>query len=219
MPPQKPQAARGRPRKLTDDAVVDGAIELIATDGFAALSTRSLAERLGIRSSMLYTYFESLDEIAEAALSRMLLPIRVPSLADAAHPIDELVGFFEAHRELLIVYPEAIPARLDSVPWAQMVGMVNSLLSQFMGLGLSASRAAACYEALIGITMASAATARREQQASVNEVELLLEGMDPAEVGALLRLREWANEPADVRFRGTLRELVAWLLPALDRDE
>jgi len=66
MPPQKPQAARGRPRKLTDDAVVDGAIELIATDGFAALSTRSLAERLGIRSSMLYTYFESLDEIAEA---------------------------------------------------------------------------------------------------------------------------------------------------------
>lgn len=96
-----------------------------------------------------------------------------------------------------------------------MVGMVNALLRQFMEQGLSVERAAACYEALIGITMASAATARREQQASTSEVELLLAGMTPDDSGALLRLREWANEPAELRFQGTLRELITWLLPSL----
>lgn len=206
---------RGRPRKLTVEAVVDGAIALIVEEGFEQLSTRTLAQRLGIRSSSLYSYFDSVEEIAEAALAQMLEPIVVPTLRGSADPTQELLEFFVQLRQLLIVHPEAIPARLESRPWVQMVGMVNALLRQFMEQGLSVERAAACYEALIGITMASAATARREQQASTSEVELLLAGMTPDDSGALLRLREWANEPAELRFQGTLRELITWLLPSL----
>lgn len=212
---EHPPAARGRPRKLTADAVVDAAVALIVEDGFASLSTRSLAQRLGVRSSTLYSYFGSVEEIAEAAVSRMLDGIRVPDLGTAADPVDALVRFFVDLRDLLIAHPDAIPARLDSRPWAQMVGMVNTLLRQFLEHGLTVDRAAACYEALIGVTMASAATARRAQQASAAEIELLLTELDPTDTDTLLRLRTWASEPDDVRFRSTVRELVRWMLPAL----
>lgn len=212
---EHPPAARGRPRKLTADAVVDAAVALIVEDGFTSLSTRSLAQRLGVRSSTLYSYFGSVEEIAEAAVSRMLDGIRVPDLGTAADPVDALVRFFVDLRDLLIAHPDAIPARLDSRPWAQMVGMVNTLLRQFLEHGLTVDRAAACYEALIGVTMASAATARRAQQASAAEIELLLTELDPTDTDTLLRLRTWASEPDDVRFRSTVRELVRWMLPAL----
>ncbi|MFJ4166256.1 TetR/AcrR family transcriptional regulator [Microbacterium sp. NPDC089698] len=215
MTSEHPPAARGRPRKLTADAVVDAAVALIVEDGFASLSTRSLAQRLGVRSSTLYSYFGSVEEIADAAVSRMLDGIRVPDLGTAADPVDALVRFFIDLRDLLIAHPDAIPARLDSRPWAQMVGMVNTLLRQFLEHGLTVDRAAACYEALIGVTMASAATARRAQQASAAEIELLLTELDPTDTDTLLRLRTWASEPDDVRFRSTVRELVRWMLPAL----
>ncbi|MDR2322829.1 MAG: TetR/AcrR family transcriptional regulator [Microbacterium sp.] len=215
MTSEHPPAARGRPRKLTADAVVDAAVALIVEDGFTSLSTRSLAQRLGVRSSTLYSYFGSVEEIAEAAVSRMLDGIRVPDLGTAADPVDALVRFFVDLRDLLIAHPDAIPARLDSRPWAQMVGMVNTLLRQFLEHGLTVDRAAACYEALIGVTMASAATARRAQQASAAEIELLLTELDPTDTDTLLRLRTWASEPDDVRFRSTVRELVRWMLPAL----
>lgn len=216
MSAERPPSARGRPRKLTVDAIVDAAVALIVEEGFAALSTRSLAMRLGVRSSTLYSYFESIEEIADAAVTRMLDDIHVPSLATSPDPVAALVSLFADLRELLIVHPEAIPARLDSRPWAQMVGMVNALLSQFIGLGLPVARAAVCYEALIGVTMASAATARRAQRASPAEVELLLEGMDTDETDALLQLREWASGSVDERFRGTIHDLVLWMLPMLD---
>ncbi|MBO9627183.1 MAG: TetR/AcrR family transcriptional regulator [Microbacterium sp.] len=208
-------APRGRPRKLTVDAVIDAAVAVIAEEGFAALSTRSLARRLDVRSSTLYSYFDSIEEIADAAVSRMLDGIHVPRLADVDDPAGALVALFVDLRELLIVHPDAIPARPESRPWAQMVGMVNALLAQFLRLGLTVERAAACYEALIGVTMASAATARRTQQTPASEIELLLDGLDPADTDTLLRLREWAGEPDDERFRHTIRELVGWMLPTL----
>lgn len=210
-----PPATRGRPRKLTADVVVDAAVALILEEGFAALSTRALAKRLGVRSSTLYSYFASVEEIADAAVSRMLDAILVPDLATVPDPVEALVGLFVDLRRLLVVHPDAIPARLDSRPWAQMVGMVNALLRQFLEQGLTVERAAACYEALIGITMASAATARRAQQASAAEVEMLLTDLDPTDTDTVLKLRTWASEPEDVRFRGTVRELVHWMLPAL----
>ena len=209
-------APRGRPRKLTADAVIDAAVAVITEDGFSALSTRSLARGLDVRSSTLYSYFDSIEEIADAALSRMLDGIRVPRLSEVDDPIGALVSLFVDLRTLLIAHPDAIPARPDSRPWTQMVGMVNALLSQFIGLGLSVERAAACYEALIGITMASAATARRRPQASTSEIELLLDGLNPTDTDTLLRLREWASTSEDERFRHTIRELADWMLPMLD---
>lgn len=210
--------ARGRPRKLSSELIIDTAVTLISEEGYAALSTRSLAHRLDVRSSTLYSYFPTFDEIAETAVSRMLEGIQIPDLASSPRPVDALVTLFADLRSLLILNPDAIPARVQSRPWEQMIRMVNALLSQFLSLGLTAARAAACYEALVGVTMASAATARRAQQAPSAEIELLLKDLDAVDTDALLSLREWARRPEDERFEGTVRELVIWLLPMLGKD-
>ena len=208
-------APRGRPRKLTEDQVVEAAAALISDEGFAALSTRSLARRLGVRSSTLYSYFATFDEIADAAVSRLLDDITVPDLLVSPAPVEALVALFADLRALLVMHPDAIPARVGSRPWAQMVGMVNALLTQLLALGLSVDRAAACYEALIGVTMSSAAVARTASQTPPAEIEALVRELAPADSDPLLRLEEWANRPADERFRETMRELVQWMLPML----
>lgn len=208
-------APRGRPRKLTEDRVVEAAAALIADEGFAALSTRSLARRLGVRSSTLYSYFATFDEIADAAVSRLLDDITVPDLASAPAPVEALVSLFADLRALLVMHPDAIPARAGSRPWTRMVGMVNALLGQLLALGLPVERAAACYEALIGVTMSSAAVARTASQTPPTEIDTLIRELAPADSDPLLRLEEWANRPADERFRDTMRELVRWMLPML----
>ena len=217
-------APRGRPRKLTEDQVVEAAAALISDEGFAALSTRSLARRLGVRSSTLYSYFATFDEIADAAVTpltpariggRLLDDITVPDLLVSPAPVEALVALFADLRALLVMHPDAIPARVGSRPWAQMVGMVNALLTQLLALGLSVDRAAACYEALIGVTMSSAAVARTASQTPPAEIEALVRELAPADSDPLLRLEEWANRPADERFRETMRELVQWMLPML----
>lgn len=217
MASENAPAPRGRPRKLTVDEVVDGAVDLITSEGYAAFSTRALAARLGVRSSTLYSYFDTAEAIEDAAVDRMLAAIRVPDLTTSENPVEELVQLCVDLRELLIVYPQGLPARTGSLPWIRSVGMVNALLQQLLDLGLSAPRAAAAYEALTGVTMASGATSRREQETPAAEVELLLADVAPNDTEALRQLGDWAVAPADDRFRGTVRELVEWLLPMLVR--
>ena len=72
----------GRPRHTTvastlspRDQVLDAAGRLFVTRGFAATSTREIAEKVGIRqASLYYYYFAGKDEILAALLERTLRP-------------------------------------------------------------------------------------------------------------------------------------------------
>lgn len=207
---------RGRPRKLTPERVIDDAAGLIVDEGYEALSIRSLAARLGIRSSTLYSYFTSIDEIADLASEQMLKRIEIPDLDSSPDPLEALIVLFEKIRDLLVAHPTAIPARIGTATWEQMVRMVDQLLAELAGLGLSPARATVCYEALIGVTMASSAASRREQQVSPEETRIRLRSIEPAP-DALLAVDEWAETTAHARFRTMIGELIVWMLPGLAR--
>lgn len=71
----------GRPRHTSvastlspRDQVLDAAGRLFVTRGFAATSTREIAEKVGIRQASLYYYFAGKDEILAALLERTLRP-------------------------------------------------------------------------------------------------------------------------------------------------
>lgn len=71
----------GRPRHTTvastlspRDQVLDAAGRLFVTRGFAATSTREIAEKVGIRQASLYYHFAGKDEILAALLARTLRP-------------------------------------------------------------------------------------------------------------------------------------------------
>jgi len=72
-----PAAAAGRPRlesrrrlgETAREEVLDAAGELFTTRGYAATSTRQIAEAVGIRQASLYHHFSTKDDILEALLS------------------------------------------------------------------------------------------------------------------------------------------------------
>lgn len=71
----------GRPRHTSvastlspRDQVLDAAGRLFVTRGFAATSTREIAETVGIRQASLYYHFAGKDEILAALLERTLRP-------------------------------------------------------------------------------------------------------------------------------------------------
>lgn len=75
------RAAPGRPRHVPStsavaprDQVLNASAELFVTRGFAATSTREIAERVGIRQASLYYHFAGKDEILAELLQRSVRP-------------------------------------------------------------------------------------------------------------------------------------------------
>ena len=71
----------GRPRHVASgsaasprDQVLNAAAELFVTRGFAATSTREIAEKVGIRQASLYYHFAGKDEILAELLQRSVRP-------------------------------------------------------------------------------------------------------------------------------------------------
>lgn len=69
-PRHVPSASTASPR----DQVLDAAAELFVTRGFAATSTREIAEQVGIRQASLYYHFAGKDEILAELLQRSVRP-------------------------------------------------------------------------------------------------------------------------------------------------
>lgn len=63
---------QGAPPKISRRLAVDTALDLVAEDGFAALTMRALAARLGVSAPTLYWHFEHRSELIAALGARLL---------------------------------------------------------------------------------------------------------------------------------------------------
>jgi len=76
----EPKRSRGRPARLSSDAIVEAALSLLETGTMGDLTLSRIAESLGVSTMSLYTYFASRDALLEAvaaqAFSRLELPAR-----------------------------------------------------------------------------------------------------------------------------------------------
>jgi TetR/AcrR family transcriptional regulator len=79
-PPAKPagkpvRRSRGRPRRaegalLSQDALLDAALEAFAEQGYEAMSVRELTRRLGVSHNLVHHYYRSKLELWRAAVDR-----------------------------------------------------------------------------------------------------------------------------------------------------
>ncbi|MHA7189409.1 TetR/AcrR family transcriptional regulator [Arthrobacter sp. MDT2-16] len=68
--PGRPRAQQSiRPGATAREEILDAAAELFTTQGYAATSTRAIADAVGIRQSSLYHHFATKDDILEALLT------------------------------------------------------------------------------------------------------------------------------------------------------
>ncbi len=63
---------RGPAPRFSRTQLVDAALEVVESQGFAALSLRSVARQLGVGPMTLYTYVESSDELASLVVERLV---------------------------------------------------------------------------------------------------------------------------------------------------
>jgi len=87
----------GRPRLIPDigvgtprEQVLEAAARLFTSKGFAATSTREIAEAVGIRQASLYYHFAGKDEILAALLATTVRPTQIV--------VEEIVGLVPPER-------------------------------------------------------------------------------------------------------------------------
>jgi TetR/AcrR family transcriptional regulator, tetracycline repressor protein len=105
----EPKRAAGRPRKqdafLDPDVIVDAAWSLVERDGVDALTTRTLAAALGVKSPALYWHVPKMTALHSLMVERMLTEsIRNPVAGEAWHNWLQDVGMaqrqnFLSHRD------------------------------------------------------------------------------------------------------------------------
>lgn len=161
--PSSRAPAAARPR-LSAEAWIDAALDLIAEQGVAAVAVEPLARRLGVTKGSFYWHFENRDALIEAALRRWETRDVEALIREAdriADPRERLVDLFRrTSREMRthVIYSALLKA-LDHPavrPVMQRLSQrrIQYLALAFRALGLSRrdalNRARLAYAAYVG---------------------------------------------------------------------
>ncbi len=89
----------GEPRRTSEvrqTELVDAALHVIATQGIAALSTRSLAKHVGLSSGAIFRHFSSIDALLDAVVSRVEAVLESTLPSTDLPPVERLELFVDA---------------------------------------------------------------------------------------------------------------------------
>lgn len=186
MSPSTPSRTR-RPRgSLTSEAILDAA-ESVAVDGFAALTMREVAARVGAAPMSLYRYYATKDELVDALLDRVLGRLVAP--ARTRDWAADVRAYVQAHRRLLEEHPWAVAVLFTHpTPGPNSVAIGEELLSRLERGGVSGEPAVVVFSALLALNYGwSAFTTGRDAGAP-----------DAADLAARLRALPVASFPLTV---------------------
>lgn len=158
--------ARPKTALISRRRSLEVALDIIDTEGLAALSIRRLADELGVNGASLYHHFENKDEIITGAAQLALEDVRVPDVESGSWR-DWLPQNARELRRALLAHPEIIqvviglrsigvgPKRLElsakhlideGVPSAAVMPLIESLELVAIGSALHETRTDAAAE-------------------------------------------------------------------------
>jgi TetR/AcrR family transcriptional regulator, tetracycline repressor protein len=103
------EAAPGAGR-LSEEAVVDAALALVADRGLEGLSMRALGEKVGVEAMSLYHWFPAKERLLDALADRLLAKVEMPTLPSAETWRDWLTAVARSYRRVALAHPRAFPA-------------------------------------------------------------------------------------------------------------
>ncbi|GAA1950676.1 hypothetical protein GCM10009754_19210 [Amycolatopsis minnesotensis] len=108
---------RTAPRKtpITPDRITDAALQVIATEGYDALTIRRVAAVLGTGPSSLYAHIVNKDDLDDLLIGRLLAGIELPE-PDPDRWRDQLRDVYARIRDQYLKYPGVARAALVIVP-------------------------------------------------------------------------------------------------------
>ncbi|MFE7594837.1 TetR/AcrR family transcriptional regulator [Kitasatospora sp. NPDC057512] len=116
MPPTRRRSTRDRPAKppLSEEAVVDAALEVLRSEGLPAVSMRRVATALDTGPASLYVYVANREGLIHAMQDRIFATVELET-ADPAHWRDQLHTLLGRLRDALAAHP-GIAMTLTTVP-------------------------------------------------------------------------------------------------------
>ncbi|MEV7597302.1 TetR/AcrR family transcriptional regulator [Kitasatospora sp. NPDC089797] len=111
------EAAAPAPRKkpITVERITDAALEVVATEGYDALTIRRVAAVLGTGPSSLYAHIVNKDDLDDLLIGRLYAGVVLPAPDPAAWRA-QLLDVYAQIRDLYLAYPGVSRAALAAVP-------------------------------------------------------------------------------------------------------
>ena len=193
-----PKPAGHRDAKITRDAVLSAALELIKRDGADGLSMRRLARELDCDPMTLYRHTPNkaalLDAVAEIVLAQLKVD---PSDPDWAGQLRKVA---RDYRRLALAHPNVVPLLVIlplSTPLAlRPLGILRSLediLTLLIGAGFAGADALHIYRALFGFLHGHVLNELQELVDNPDETDDLLRlGLHRLPIGEFPQLRSLA---------------------------
>lgn len=186
--PAKKTANVGRPKKVSRSQIVEAALQVMEEDGFAALSLRALARRLGINHATLYNYIDNISEIEQDALNALMARIPMPDRQRPEPIRQQLIEHLLGVRRTQIVFPKFCYAPAGSLAWRLHMASVANVIEQCSETEDQVEDVAVAYNALIALMATQAERVRALQGGSPIQTDLeAMAALPKEEFAALFR--------------------------------
>ncbi|WP_328314643.1 TetR/AcrR family transcriptional regulator [Streptomyces sp. NBC_00442] len=112
-----PESTAPAPRKkpITVGRITDAALEVVAAEGYDALTIRRVAAVLGTGPSSLYAHIVNKDDLDDLLIGRLYAGVVLPE-PDPASWREQLLGVYTQIRDVYLEYPGVSRAALAVVP-------------------------------------------------------------------------------------------------------
>jgi AcrR family transcriptional regulator len=149
----------GPRRALTEDEILDAALDLLDAGGPAAASVRGIAARVGVAPNAVYTYFPDKAAVIEAIVERLLGEVDHDVFADRSQPWRLRVEAVALElRQRLSAHPGAVPLILGGpMTGPRALALNERLLELLADAGLDADDAARAAHLMLGYVFGSIA--------------------------------------------------------------
>jgi TetR/AcrR family tetracycline transcriptional repressor len=134
----QPRRRRGPRRALTEDEILDAALDLLDRGGPDAASVRGIAARIGVAPNAVYTYFPGKAAVVRALVERLLGEVDHDVFADRERPWRERVEALALElRARLSAHPGAVGLMVGSrMDGPNALGLHERLLQLLADAGL-----------------------------------------------------------------------------------
>jgi AcrR family transcriptional regulator len=148
LPTASPPPTRRKPR-ITADRITDAALEIIATQGYDALTMRSVAGVLETGPASLYAHVVNKADLDELILGRLCAQLVIPE-PDPAAWREQLFDVCAQLRDQYLQYPGISRAALAMVPThLDMLNVNEGMLAILLAGGIDPQTAAWAIDALL----------------------------------------------------------------------
>lgn len=185
---------------LTRERIVLVALDLLDEVGYEGLTTRRLADALGVKSPALYWHFKNKRELSDAVAAAMLSVDTWPGPATPGlTPEEWLAARAHAFRRVLLAHRDGAAIHAGTTPDPAMLPGLDRQIAALVEHGLSPDDALRTLLAISRYTIGWVL----EEQAQAQRDDRRLMSPDPASVPMLARARavfEQIDPDADFAF-------------------